>query len=62
MWFSFDSNLGIRIGTIGIAAKNHKVITVKGQTAVPLQRCIPRTVLSSLAILVTVRYENPLQG
>ena len=44
--FSFGSNLGIRIGTIVIAAKIHQVITAKGQTAVPLRRNIPRTVIS----------------
>ena len=42
---SFDSDLGIRIGTIGIAAKTNQVLTVKGQTDVPLQQHIPRTVL-----------------
>ena len=44
--FCFDSNLGIRMGTIGILEKTHKVLTVKGQTDVSLRQHRPRTVLS----------------
>ena len=46
MCFPFESNLGIIIGTIGTAAKNHQVLTVKGQTYVTMRRHIPRIVLS----------------
>ena len=46
LYFSFDSNLDIRIGTIGIPEKTHQVLTVKAQTAVPLQQHRPRVVLS----------------
>ena len=44
--FYFDSNTGIRIGTIGIPENTHQVLTVKSQTAVPLRQHKPRRVPS----------------
>ena len=42
--FSFDFNVGIRIGTIGYPANAHQVLTVKSQTAIPLRQHRPRKV------------------
>ena len=44
--FPFDSNVGIRIGTIGIPSNTHQVLTDKAQTDVTLRQHRPRRVTS----------------
>ena len=43
-----DSNVGIRIGKIGITANSHQVLTVKAQMAKTLRQHIPSRVPSCL--------------
>ena len=60
--FSFDSNVSIKIGTIGIPSNTHQMLTVKAQTAAPLQQHTPRRVPSCPTNWVLYAMIIPLRG
>ena len=60
--FLSDYNVGMRIGTIGIMANTHHVLTVKAQTAKPLRQHIPIRVPSCLTDWVLYAMIIPVWG
>ena len=57
-----DSNVSIRIGTVGITPNTHKVLTVKAQTAKLLQQHITRRVPCCPADWLPYAMRIPVRG